>query len=221
MPGRPKTKLKRELAKLSSGAVEGTLSPRARDLVTEMSKRRVKEPTTRDEHVKVILRMMRMGLWDKASSYEYAEKHGLAPVTARGYAAEAGRVDRLSDDEERSEMLAATVGRIDRVEREAMKEGDLKAAIAALTLSSNILGLTGMKGGSTTTAVQVNVHQAPAGVPADVATAWSGESAADHRVLVRHVLTEALSDVLSWEASDERTELLRSVVETLRGGGAL
>lgn len=220
MPGRPKTKLKRELAKLSSGGVEDALSPRARDLVTEMSKRRVKEPTTRDEHVKVILRMMRMGLWDKASSYEYAEKHGLAPVTARGYAAEAGRVDRLSDDEERSEMLAATVGRIDRVEREAMKEGDLKAAIAALTLSSNILGLTGMKGG-TTTAVQVNVHQAPAGVPAEVATAWGGESTADHRVLVRHVLTEALHDVLSWEASDERAEVLRGVVEALRGGGAL
>ncbi len=160
--------------------------------------------------MRAIARMMAEGRWRAKSHAEYAEAHGIVPSTVRGYSAEASRqLVALSSEDERHELLASTVGKLDAIEEAAREDGDLKAAVSALTLQSAILGLTQTK---PTTAVQVNVSTtvAPPGVPDEVAAAWHGDSVADRRVMVRHLLLEAMREVLEWPAS-ERDEALAEV----------
>lgn len=168
--------------------------------------------------MRAIARMMAEGQWRSRSHAEYAEAHGLVPSTVRGYSAEASRqLVALTSEDERHELLASTVGKLDAIEEAAREDGDLKAAVSALTLQSAILGLTQTK---PTTAVQVNVSQvvAPAGVPDEVAAAWSGDSIEDRRVMVRHLLMESAREVLGWPSA-ERADAIGELLAALKEAG--
>ncbi len=93
-------------------------------------------------HIDRIADAMARGAWiTGASARAYAKEHGVNLDTVRGWSSTASRIVRAGTNEERAELTASTLAKLEVMAARAQAAGDIKAGVAALNLLSDIAGL--------------------------------------------------------------------------------
>jgi len=97
-------------------------------------------------HIDRIADAMARGAWiTGASARAYAKEHGVNLDTVRGWSSTASRIVRAGTNEERAELTASTLAKLEVMAARAQAAGDIKAGVAALNLLSDIAGLKAPK----------------------------------------------------------------------------
>lgn len=92
--------------------------------------------------VQEIADLMAVGRWKRGRSYKaFAEREGVSLSQARAWAARASSIAWAETDEDRAEMRASALGRLERLANKAERDGRWRDAVAAVAEAADIAGL--------------------------------------------------------------------------------
>lgn len=180
------------------------------DDVHARAKERLRAKATREARVDVIVRRMSEGRWYAGRSHRsLAAAWGVTLSAVEDYAREAGAVLRYLVAQNPDDARAILVAGVEAVKRSAVAgpRPDHKAAIAALSLQAQLLGVTKPNGAATANViVSAAANGAPAassGIP-QFATARDAREYLENEVLPRLREREAAEQVPMLDEKGDR-----------------